>query len=372
MTYPVTYAVDPSVVGPVLSNETWTDKLYQGATGQGGSGMYYMAKWDHNSGIIVLKQNPHWWGLTQGKTPFLKEIDFTIFNSSDTAYAAYQAGQFDTGTPTSQLLAAAKQQPDFHQTGTLTFYGVEFNYKKPPFDDLNARKAFCLAINRDVLNSSILKNADTPHWNIVPKGMPGYNPNVTGPEGVTATTGDATKAVADWTAYKAAHTGAIATPSYLYVASSKSSQQLATALIAQWQQVLGVSVTPNGEDFNKFVADDNAGNYVITRFGWADDYPDPQDFLTLLFSTGAQYNSQGASVPAADTLMFAADKSSNQADRISKYNQAEQLLINDVATCPLYSGNAYYQVRSYVHGWSVNASTETALDVWVNTYIAPH
>ncbi len=373
MTYPTSYAVEPSVIGSDITSENWLNTITQGASGQGTSGMYYVQTWDHTSGKIVLKQNPHWWGLTQGKKPYLTEVDFTLFKDADTAYAAYQSGQFDVGFPTTQLVSQARGQPDFHETGTLTYYGVDFNWTKPPFTDLNARKAFCLAINRDALNSSVLKNTVQIHWNIVPKGMPGYNPSVTGPDGVTATTGDPAKAAADWNTYKATLNGA-AVPSvtYLYVSGSTAQKQLAEALQAEWQQALGVTVALKGEDFNTFVSDTTAGNYIATRFGWLDDYPDPQDFLTLLFSTTAQYNSQKASVPAADALMAQADQESDKTKRMQLYNQAEQLLINNVATCPMYQTLLFYQVRQYVHNWNQNSGAQTPLDAWVATYISSH
>ena len=373
MTYPTSYAVEPSVIGSDVSSEKWLGTITQGATGTGTSGMYYVQSWDHAAGKIVLKQNPHWWGLTQGKKPYLTEIDFTLFKDADTAYSAYQSGQFDVGFPTAQLVDQARNQPDFHQVGSLTYYGVDFNWTKAPFTSLDARKAFCLAINRDSLNNSVLKKTVQVHWNIVPKGMPGYNPNVTGPDGVTSTQGDPAKAMQHWNAYKATLNGA-AVPSvtYLYVAGSTAQKQLAEALQSEWQQALGVQVSLKGEDFNTFVSDTSAGNYIATRFGWLDDYPDPQDFLTLLFSSTAQYNSQKASVPQADTLMAQADQEKDKTKRMQLYNQAEQLLINNVATCPMYQTLIFYQVRQYVHNWYQNAGATTPLDAWVATYLTNH
>ena len=371
MTYPTSYAIDPNVVGSDITSEKWLDQL---ATGVGTSGMYQVKTWDHSGGKIVLVPNKNWWGLSAGKKPFLTEIDFTLFKDSDTAYAAYQAGQFDIGFPTSQLLAQAKTQPDFHQQGTLTYYGINFNWGKAPFDNLDARVAACLAINRDQLNSSILKGAAIPHWNIVPKGMPGYNPNITGPDGVTSTAGDPATAASHWAAYKsAAGAAAVNNFSYLYVASSTSSKQLAEAVQNMWQQALGVTVTLKGEDFNTYLQDSNSGNFIATRFGWLDDYPDPQDFLTLLFSSTAQYNSQKASVPAADTLMAQADaNSTDNTARLQQYNQAEQLLVNNVATCPLYQSQNFYQLRTYVHNWTQSSGAFTPDDSWIATYITNH
>lgn len=371
MTYPTSWAIDPTVVGSDITSSKWIDSL---STGVGTSGMFKVKTWDHSGGKIDLVLNPNWWGLSAGKKPFLTEIVFTLFKDSDTAYAAYNAGQFDIGFPTSQQLAAAKTKPDFHQTGSLTFYGITPNWTKAPWTNQDARIAMCLAINRDQINSAVLKNAATMHWNIVPKGMPGYNPNITGPDGVTSTAGDLTKAASHWAAYKAAAGSAyVGSFQYLYVSSSTSSKQLAEALQNMWQQALGVTVTLKGEDFNTWLGDDGAGNFNITRFGWLDDYPDPQDFLTGLYLTGTSYNSQKASVPAADTLMTQADaNTTNQTLRLQQYQQAEQLLVNAVAVCPLYQGNYQYQVRQYVHGFTVNSSETTPLDSWIATYITNH
>jgi oligopeptide transport system substrate-binding protein len=276
------------------------------------------------------------------------------------------------GFPTTQLLAQAKTQPDFHQVGTLTYYGIDFNWKKAPFTNLDARAAFCLAIDRNQLNTAILKGAVEPHWNIVPKGMPGYNPSVTGPDAVTATSGDTTKAKAHWQSYLTSSGGKATPVTYLYVAGNTSQQQLAEALQSQWQQVLGVNVALKGEDFNTYLNDSGSGNFIATRFGWIADYPDPQDFLTLLFSSTAQYNSQAASVPAADALMATADKESNATTRMQDYNQAEQQLVNQVATCPLYQGIDFYRVRTYVSGWYQNAGGGTPNDAWIATQIQNH
>jgi ABC-type oligopeptide transport system substrate-binding subunit len=89
-----------------------------------------------------------------------------------------------------------------------------------------------------------------------------------------------------------------------------------------WQDTLGVTVTLKGEDFNTWLSDDAAGNFTATRFAWLDDYPDPQDFLSLLFHTGATYNSQKATIPAADALMDKADVNTNTTERLQQYNQA--------------------------------------------------
>jgi oligopeptide transport system substrate-binding protein len=375
LSYPTSFAIDQTVVGSDLTSEKWLDTLAQGPTGQGGSGMYYVSFWDHSTGIH-MKANPNWWGYVKGTKPYVQEIDLNFFKDADTAYAAYQAGQFDYGNPTVANIAQAKTESDFHQYSNLTYYGINFSWKPSdanPFSNLDARVALCLALNRDQLNTSILKGIVQPTWGIVPKGMPGAQPGIKGPDGVTDTKGDVDKAKAHWATYVASLGGKPAPAmTYLYSASSGSAKRLAEALAAQWNQNLGITVTPHPEDFTTYLHDSNSGNYQIARFAWGADYPDPQDFLTLLYASDAAYNTEKENVPEADRLMKAADTEKDNTKRIQEYNQAEQLLVTNVATCPLYQNTAFYQVRSYVHGYSESAEGYLALDELAKMYIESH
>src|SRR5207302_5845724 len=70
------------------------------------------------------------------------------------------------------------------------------NYLSKPFDNIKIRQAFALAVDKDVIAHSVWKDTVIATNHIVPKGMPGYNANLTGPDGVTGTSGDPTKAKA--------------------------------------------------------------------------------------------------------------------------------------------------------------------------------
>ena len=49
----------------------------------------------------------------------------------------------------------------------LTYYGINFNWAKPQFKNVDARIAACLAVDRNQLNTNILKDLDQLHWNMV-------------------------------------------------------------------------------------------------------------------------------------------------------------------------------------------------------------
>jgi ABC-type oligopeptide transport system substrate-binding subunit len=103
--------------------------------------------------------------------------------------------------------------------------------------------------------------------------------------------------------------------------------------------------------------------------GWGADYPDPQDFLSLLWTTHAAYNSSHISVPQVDSLLAQADGMSDLAARIPLYQLAEQLLINEGAVIPLYQYLQNYAVRTRVADWRITSTGVTPLSLWQSAYI---
>ena len=73
---------------------------------------------------------------------------------------------------------------------------LTFNFLSKPFNNLEIRQAFALAINKNILAVNIAHNSVSATNHIVPNGMYGYDSNLTGPDGTTGLTGDATKAKA--------------------------------------------------------------------------------------------------------------------------------------------------------------------------------
>ena len=375
MTYSTSYALEKSTVtGANLgADEAWMDNLAKGATGQGGSGMFYVSAWDHK-GTLNLKANPNWWGIAAGMKPKLSEVDYKIFVSVDTEYQSFVSSKtYDLiqDIPAPQL-AAAKTQSDFTHAPYLGVYGIAMNFNIAPFTNLDARKAFCLALNRDQLNTSVEKGAYTPSWHLVPSGMPGY---FSGLQSLNSapTTGDQTTAVAEWAKYKATLNGA-AVPAiqYSYNTSSQTATDFANALISTWQQVLGVTVTTNPKAWKQTLKDEAAKKVQLYRFGWIADYPDPQDFLSLLYSTTSSYNDNNSGSAALDALMTKADQSLDQPTRISLYNQIEQGLVDNVSDCPLLQFALNYRVRSYVHGYVLDAQGNVATADWTKISIDSH
>lgn len=374
LTYPVGAALDPNVIGPDPSAEGWQNGLSGGPHGRGTGGMFAVSRWDHAQGTIVLKPNPYWWGLSAGKKPHLTEIDVTTFADESTELSAYASGRFDLALPGLGSVftdgAPWPAQRDFHRAPTFIEYAIIMNSTTPPYNNLDAREALCLAVNRDALTEQIDGGQYLPTWHIVPQGMPGYNAALTGPDGVTSTSGNPTAARVHWDAYlRSLHGAKPPEMRFYYFDFSRSQQQLASALAQQWLAVLSIAVTPRAYEIDTWLGVPPPSLPPLTRFAWQADYPEAQDILALL-RADSPYNPGTARVPAADALLRQADATTDRAQRDVLYNQAEQLYVNAVAWCPLFQGTAGYLLRPRLRGWQMDGRGLTPLDSWLATYIA--
>src|SRR5260370_12425720 len=191
----------------------------------------------------------------------------------------------DQGQRPAQQIAAAKADPNsgFQQTPFLLFQGFSMNYNIKPFNNKDARLAFCQAINRTQVATNVLSGVATGSWHIVPQGMPGYNPNLTVPDGARLAN-NLTLAQQHWTAYKATLNGAPVPPIKIsFNLSSTTAKALAEFYQSSWNQAFGLNVSLDQTPWATILREEAQKTVQLFRFGWLADYTDPQDFLTLRF-----------------------------------------------------------------------------------------
>ncbi len=388
LTYPTAYVVEKSVI--TKWGTKFTDHLGDNG-GQGGDGPYMVQSYSHTTGITLVP-NPHYYGKAQ----VLKKVELLFYKDVETAYQAYQAGQIDNGpVPAADAAVAEKDVAEFKKAPQLTIFYLAMNYLYKPFDNIDIRQAFELAVNKDVIATDIEKGLVTPTCHIVPAGMPGYDANLTCPDGAP-TKGDATKAKA-LLAAGMQQEGITTLPSITitYPTGAADTADQITTMIQMWQSVLGVTVKAQAEDFNTMLtqipetacATPNNPSACLNKglqfwwLGWIADYPDAQDWLTLQFDKGAPNNDwnygQNLSADAStqvqmQQLMEQADVNQNPTARIAQYNQAEQQIVNDVGWMPLYQADGVGLIKKYVQGIVLNAQGLTPPDDWANIYISTH
>ncbi len=380
LTYPTAFVVEQSLIKQY--GKSWTDHLADNG-GQGGAGPWKVKEYTHSQRIVYVP-NPNYWG----PKPQMQEFIAQFFKAADTTYQVYLTnGLDDTGIPISDL-ASAKTRSDYHNSPLLAINYYTMNYQQKPFDVTSCRQAFALAINKDLIVKNVWKDAFIATNHIVPQGQPGYNPNLTGPDGKTTTSGDTTAAQADLQTCMTAqgYSSVSQFPSITLTYSSagvQAAKDEVAAMQQMWQNVLGITVKTNDIDINTLFADEGKGCANTLQFydgpAWLADYPDPQDWTTLQFDKGAGQNGMcygqnkgpdAAAQQQVQQALEAADTNTNPTARLAAYNAAEQQLVNSVAWMPMEQQEVFILRKPCVQGVVPNALGITPPQDWANIFIS--
>jgi peptide/nickel transport system substrate-binding protein/oligopeptide transport system substrate-binding protein len=259
------------------------------------------------------------------------------------------------------------------------------NFLSKPFNNLEIRKAFALAINKQILAQDIAHNSVTATNHIVPKGMYGYDPNLKGPDGTTGLTGNQSQAKQLLTKgmQEEGYSSVDSLPTLTltsYVGNT-TFNNVVNEIASEWKTVLGVTAKVNLVDpdvLNQLnTATTGNDSLQMWAYGWQADYPDPQDWLSIFFGKnqsynennyGDQRNERASEEQSVQNAMAKADTEQDSTKRASEYNDTEQKLINDVSWVPLYQSSLLIVQNPKLQGYKSNALQITDPDSWANVY----
>ena len=246
------FKVMPGADLPILPQHVWegvTDPKTMGTGLPIGSGPFRLVE-------IVPDQryrftaNPDYF---KGK-PTVAELELPVVKDPSAAFAALRTGEVSSVTVNvpGELFEQFSTNPDIELAKSSRFQStqVNFNARKPPFDDPKLRKAISMATDRQALVDTVLLGHATP-------GLPTYlDPD--SPWAVDSSAPDydpeAAKAMLDAAGYPAGAGGARTTPAgaplaISLLASSFSPQDIrAGQVIAQQLAPLGIALTVEALD----------------------------------------------------------------------------------------------------------------------------
>jgi oligopeptide transport system substrate-binding protein len=342
---------------------------------------YFLSKMTYVTAFVVDKNNvqsgANWWQKPNGTGPFkvtqytrqkqlvltrnagyygdkakVNSVVFSILQG--VPMDLYETGKIDAvGVGLPYLERASDPNGPFAgqliQSPELSVYYIGFNCAQPPFDDVNVRLAFSYAVDKQKLIDVSFKNMETDALGFLPPGIPGYNQNLTG---VGFDINKAKDLIAQ------SKYGSVANLPPITITTSGEGGSVSGSLIAvayQLQQNLGANITIRSLEPDRFSYSLKQEIDQMYDFGWIADYPHPQDFLDILFHSGADYNYGGYSNADVDALIDQAGKTQNFTVSAALYQQAEQKLVDTGAALPLFFSQNYMLVKPYVHGYMPNA-----------------
>ena len=336
LSYPTAFVVDKT---NVVQGKGWWRK-------PNGTGPFKLKEWQEGK-ILVLQPNE----LYYLQPPRVTRVNFHLL--AGTPMELYETGKIDIAQVYPEYIerASDKKGPFYKELTAfpeLSLHYIGFNVRKPPFDDAYIRRAFCYAINKERIISITMKGTVTKAKGIIPPGMPGHNENLSG---FGYDVAKAKSLIAN-SKYKSADK----LPP-IAITISGWGGDIGTslgAIIQDWRENLGVSVTVRQIEPQVFLYHLNDEADEIFMLGWVADYPDPQDFLDNLFHTGAAYNSGNYSNPSLDKLLDQAAIEPDYTARINLYHQAEQIVLDEAACIPLWYNTSYLLIKPNVKNYKIN------------------
>ncbi|TAK34703.1 MAG: peptide ABC transporter substrate-binding protein [Chloroflexota bacterium] len=353
LTYPSAFVVDKA---NVESGRNWTDK-------PNGTGPFKLTNWQKSQKIELARNDNYY--LEPAR---LEKIIFLL--SGGSAMTMYENSELDinpfvgtqdiervtdkTNPLSNELLLDSNGNPGIPQ---FSVQYIGFDVSRPPFDDPKVRQALSHAIDKDKIIEVVLKDMAVKADGILPPGMPGYNPSLKGLSYDSAKAKDLlsqSKYASSMPPIKLSISG-----------SGGAAPKMLTAIMDMWKQNLGVDVQIEQVEFATYLDDLKAHKYQMYTMGWIADYPDPQDFLDIMFNSQSVNNYSGYKNTQVDALLSRAAVDPDVSKRLQMYQQAEQMIVDDAAWIPLTFEKRYVLVKPYVKGYYM---TGLVVPTWKYVY----
>lgn len=230
---------------------------------------------------------------------------------------------------------------------------IGMNASTPPFDDANFRRALNHSIDKDLIANEVLAELVKPAYSILPPGFPGYTEDIQGLEYDP----DLARQYLAQSKYADPETRPRIV---ITVPGTGGTIGLdLEVIIEMWKQELGIEVEIQQVEWATYLEDlDDRKFQAYAGLGWSADYPDPQDFLDILFHTESGMNHGSYSNTDVDALLEEARTIQDVVRRVELYNQAEQLIVDDAAWVPTwFTGEQYALVKPYINGYRLTPMT---------------
>lgn len=309
------------------------------------NGPFKLTKWEHDSNMEMAK-NENYWDAANVK---LDKVTWAMVNDATTEYQMYQNDELDTsGIPaeaSEQIFKEGKEQIE-DQAGT---YFYRFNLKLEPFQNVNIRKAFAMAIDQQQIVDFVTKNKEKAAHGFVSNG---FNQ----PDGK-----DFREAGGDLIKFDAKEAKALLEKGMkeegykklpaitLTYSTSPAHQKIAETMQAMIKENLGVDIKLANMEWNVFQEEQKKFKFQLSRSSFLADYADPINFLEN-FQTGHTMNRTAWSNKKFDQLIKDAKNEADETKRFEMMHEAEKILFDEMPIIPIHFYNQVTLQKDNVKG----------------------
>jgi oligopeptide transport system substrate-binding protein len=276
-------------------------------------------------------------------------VRYAIYAEQNTAYTDLQAGEIDImdTLPPDAIASAPDEFGDrFIETAQGDITSLGFPTYDQRFADPNVRKAFSMAIDRQAISDAIFNGTRTPATSFISPVVDGYREDACK---VCELDVDEANRLLDEAGFDKSQ------PVDLWFNAGAGHDAWMEAVGNQLRENLGLEFQLRGEfQQAEFLPKKDAKQMTGPfRDAWIMDYPVAENFLGPLYSSAALppagSNYTFYSNPEFDKLLLEGNSASSNEDAIAAYQAAEDVLIEDLPSAPLF-----YRLNQGAHSENVD------------------
>jgi len=338
-----------------------------------GTGPFRVVKIVDNE-VVILGKNKNYWRKDEfgNQLPYLDALKYTFVKEKKSELLEFKKGNLDMvyQIPSDEIeefeIDVKKDRADFivndfrvQITPSLSVQYYSFQHMGEIFDDVNIRKAFNYAIDKErIVNYGLNGLGVAANYGIVPPSIMNYP--CTKIDGYEYSPELARSFLAE-----AGFPGGKGFPRLvLEINSGGGFENIAVAEIVQkmLSDNLGINVDLSVTNRIQHMDRVGSGKSDFWREAWLADYSDPENFLCLFYGPYAPtdrnessfINSTRYKNKSFDVLYENANIEQNEAKRMELFCKADQKVIEDAAVIPLYYEKSVRLLKLYVKNFPLN------------------
>ena len=313
------------------------------------NGPFMVTEWVPGS-YIIMSKNPNYWNADAIK---LGSIKWNLIEDSNASYNAYQSGEvlMIKDVPTEEI-PSLEGNEEFHVEPIIGTDYISYNTQVEPLDNPLVRKALNLAIDREYVANTLMQGTYSPATNFIGPGWvdtdgSSFEENANGGEPYMSATADIEGALA--ALEEAGYPNGEGLPVLHYSTNDSGYHKAVAEYLQQAWKEIGVTLEVDIVEWSSFTPMRRSGDFEIARNGWVGDYADPSNMLDLLYSTNGNNDGKFNSADY-DAAMDKSRSTTDAAERSAALHEAEDILMEESACCPLAYYNDFWLQSSKIEG----------------------
>lgn len=278
---------------------------------------------------LRLAANPRYWG----GAPALSKIWIRFVVDPTTRANLFRSGEVDLTTVAAADVPGIRREPSLRERLRVTpradIAYLQLNSTAlPALSDARVRQALALSIDRRKIAAEQMAGLPIPAATLIPPGVPGHEDAQ-----VPAADPDAARRLLA----EAGYPGGRGFPALEVVyQDAQRDNPVVEAIVTAWRRDLGIPATGRGMPAPSLREANQAHRLPCFLTAWVGDYPDPDDYPSMLLSSASASNGSSYRNPQVDGLLKQADAAPTEGLAAPLYRQAEALALREAPIVPLY------------------------------------